>query len=151
MRLVRYRPEYEEQMLALHRSAIEGFILGMSRQEDEADLMAIEHVYLRPGGEFLVGFLKNRLAAMGGFRRLSDTSAELRRMRIARPIQGKGYGTQLLRELERLACASGVRTLTLDTAKARPLTLAFYSKHGYEENGQGHYGKVETVRFTKQL
>jgi hypothetical protein len=28
MRLIRYRPECQEPMLALHRSAIEGFALG---------------------------------------------------------------------------------------------------------------------------
>src|SRR5262249_5043740 len=139
------------QMLALHRSAIEGFTLGMSQQEDEADLMAIEQVYLRGGGEFLLGLEDHRLLAMGGFARLSDESAELRRMRIAKPVQGKGYGTLLLLELERRAMASGVRSLILETAKARPLTLAFYRKHGYQENGQSHYGAVATVRFTKKL
>ncbi len=138
-------------MLALHRSAIEGFALGMSRQEDEADLMAIERVYLQGGGEFLLGLLADTPVAMGGFRRLSDTTAELRRMRIARPLQGQGYGTQLLRELERAACACGVLTLTLETAKARPLTLAFYRKHGYAECGQGQYGLVKTIRFAKPL
>jgi len=138
-------------MLALHRSAIVGFTLGMSQQEDEADLIAIEQFYLCDGGEFLVGFIDERLVAMGGFKRLSDTSAELRRMRIEREIQGGGYGTQLLRELERIAFRSGIRTLCLDTARRRPLTLEFYRKHGYEETGRGFYGKVETVKFSKTL
>jgi GNAT superfamily N-acetyltransferase len=151
MRLIRYQPEYREPMLALHRSAIVGFTLGMSQQEDEADLVAIEQVYLRDGGEFLVGFISERLVAMGGFKRLAGTSAELRRMRINRELQGKGYGTQLLRELERLAFQSGIRTLCLDTARRRPLTLKFYRKHGYQETGQGFYGKVETVQFSKTL
>ena len=151
MRLVRYRPEYREPMLALHRSAIVGFTLGMSQQEDEADLVAIEQVYLRDGGEFLAGFINERLVAMGGFKRLTDTSAELRRMRIERELQGRGYGTQLLRELERLAFQSGIRTLCLDTARRRPLTLEFYRKHGYQETGQGFYGEVETVQFSKIL
>lgn len=31
MRLIRYQPEYQEPMLALHRSAIEGFTLGIKR------------------------------------------------------------------------------------------------------------------------
>ena len=100
MHLFRYRPEYQEPMLALHRSAIAGFNLGMSQKEDEADLMAIEQVYLHDGGEFLVGFINEKLVAMGGFKKLSDTSAEVRRMRIERKIQGRGHGTQLLRELE---------------------------------------------------
>src|ERR1700749_3521457 len=100
MRLLRYRHEYQESMLTLHRSAIEGFVLGMSQAEDEADLVAVEDVYLRRRGEFLLGFIDERLVAMGGFKRLSDTVAELRRMRIAVDCQGKGYGTALLRELE---------------------------------------------------
>ena len=136
-------------MLALHRSAIVGFTLGMSQQEDEADLVAIEQVYLRDGGEFLIGFINERLVAMGGFKKLADTSAELRRMRIERELQGRGCGTQLLRELERLAFQSGILTLRLDTARRRPLTLEFYRKHGYQETGLGFYGEVETVQFSK--
>jgi len=150
MRLIRYRDDHREPMLALHRSALVGIPLGMSQQEDEADLVAIEQVYLR-GGEFLLGFINERLVAMGGFKRLTDTSAELRRMRIERELQGRGYGTQLLRELERLAFKSGIRTLCLDAARRRPLTLEFYRKHGYQEKGRGFYGEVETVQFSKTL
>jgi len=151
MRLIRYRPEYQEPMLELHRGAIEGFALGMSQQQDEADLMAVEEVYLRNGGEFLVGLVGDRLVAMGGFKWLSEGLAELRRMRIAPGLQGRGYGTTLLRELERRAFQSGVRMLWLQTARQRPLTLQFYRKHGYQETGRGFYGAVETVRFSKTL
>jgi GNAT superfamily N-acetyltransferase len=151
MQLIRYRPEFQEPMLALHRSAIEGFVLGMTQQEDEADLVAVEEVYLRSRGEFLLGFLGESLVAMGGFKRLSDDLAELRRMRIARELQGQGYGTLLLRELERRALQSGIRILCLDTAQRRPLTLEFYRTHGYEQTGRSFYGAVETVQFQKAL
>jgi GNAT superfamily N-acetyltransferase len=151
MHLIRYRDDYREPMLALHRRALVGIPLGLSQQEDEADLGAIEQVYLRGGGEFLLGFINDRLVAMGGFQRLTDTSAELRRMRIEQELQGRGYGTQLLRELERLAFQSGIRTLGLAAARRRPLTLEFYRKHGYQETGQGFYGEVETVQFSKTL
>ena len=151
MRLIRYQPEFQELLLALHRSAIKGFTLGMSQQEDEADLLAVEDVYLHGRGEFLLGFIGERFVAMGGFKRLSDDLAELRRMRIARDLQGRGYGTLLLRELERRAFQSGVRTLCLETARRRPLTLEFYRKHGYQETGQSFYGAVETVQFSKVL
>jgi len=151
MRLIRYRPEFLEPMLALHRSAIEGFCLGMSQQQDEADLVAAETVYLGSRGEFLLGFIRERLVAMGGFKRLSDGLAELRRMRIAGDLQGQGYGTFLLRELERRAFQSGVRTLCLEAALRRALTLNFYRKHGYNESGRGSYGSIETVRFVKAL
>lgn len=151
MRLIRYEPEYRASILALHRSAMTGIPTGMSQHEEEADLLAIEQAYLRDGGEFLVGLLGSSVIAMGGFQRLSDTSAELRRMRIQEELQGQGYGTQLLRELERLAFQSGIRTLCLETAKARPLTLEFYRKHSYQETGRGYYGNVETVQFAKEL
>ena len=151
MRLIRYHPEHQERVLALHRSAIEGFALGMSQQQDEADLLAIEDVYLRGGGEFLLGLVDAGLIAMGGFQRLEEGVAELRRMRIAREVQGQGHGTSMLRELERRAFLSGIRTLCLETARRRPLTLAFYRGHGYQEAGQGFYGAVETVLFRKRL
>jgi GNAT superfamily N-acetyltransferase len=151
MQLIRYKPEFQEPMLALHRNALEGFVLGISQQQDEADLRAVEEVYLRSRGEFLLGFIDERLVAMGGFKRLSDDLAELRRMRIARELQGRGYGAELLRELELRAVQSGIRTLCLDAARRRPLTLEFYRKHGYEETGRGFYGVVETVRFKKVL
>jgi GNAT superfamily N-acetyltransferase len=138
-------------MLELHRGALEGFTLGMSQQQDEADLMAVEEVYLRNRGEFLLGLVDERLVAMGGFKWLSEGLAELRRMRIAPDLQGGGYGTTLLRELERRAFRSGVRVLCLETARRRPLTLQFYRKHGYQETGRGYYGAVETVRFSKTL
>ncbi len=98
MRFIRYRLEHRQPMLVLHRSAMNGFTTGMSQHDEEADLITVEEVYLRGGGEFLIGLLDDRVVAMGGFRRLSDTSAELRRMRIQRELQGFGYGTQLLRE-----------------------------------------------------
>jgi len=123
----------------------------LTQQQDEAELMAIEDVYLRNGGEFLLGFIGERLVAMGGFKRLSEGRAEVRRMRIARDLQGRGYGTYLLRELERRAFQSGVRVLCLDAARRRSMTLAFYRKHGYQETGQSFYGAVETVQFRKGL
>ncbi len=151
IRLTRYLPEYREPMLALHRSSIEGFALGMTQQQDEADLVDIENIYIHSGGEFLLGFLDDKLIAMGGFKRLSESRAELRRMRIARDLQGRGYGTLLLQELERRAVQAGIRSLCLDTAKRRPRTLEFYRKHGYQEVGKGCYGAVETIQFSKNL
>ena len=150
LRLVRFQPEYQEAILALHRSAMSRFTVGIDAAEEEADLHDIETAYPRDGGEFLVGLLNGQVVAMGGFRRLSGDTAELKRMRVRSDLQGRGYGTQLLHELERLAVARHIQTLCLETAKARPLTLQFYRKHGYQESGEGLYGQVVTVRFTKR-
>src|SRR5947208_16583462 len=60
MRLIRYQSEFQELVMALHRGAIEGFTLGMSQEEDEADLFAVQDVYLHSRGEFLLGFIGER-------------------------------------------------------------------------------------------
>ncbi len=157
MQLVHYSPEYQESILELHRSevaslkSIVGPEIGIDQEEEEADLRAIEQVYLQSGGEFLVGLLDGAVIAMGGFMPLSDTLAGLRRMRIRKDHQDKGYGGQLLKELESRAFQSGIHQLSFETAKARPLTLEFYRKYGYCETGSGFYGNIETVHFSKTL
>jgi GNAT superfamily N-acetyltransferase len=126
-------------------------VVGMSAAEEEADLRKIDGTYLRDGGEFLVGLLDGQVVAMGGFRRLSGDTAELKRMRVRSDLQGRGYGTRLLHGLERQAAARHIPILHLETAKARPLTLQFYRQHAYQEAGEGLYGQVVTVRFTEQI
>src|SRR5215470_13872501 len=117
MELIRYQSEYQEPILALHRSAMEGFNLGMSREQEEADLMDVEQNYLTPGGEFLLGVQDERLIAMAAYKIISPGVARIRRMRVARDMQGKGHGTKLLKELERRAYAAGIRTIWLETMR----------------------------------
>jgi len=151
IKLVRYRSEYLEPMLTLHRSAGIGLTIDISQYDEEADLRAIEQVYLHNGGEFLIGLLNGTVIAMGGFQRLSEDTAELRRMRIRKDLQDQGYGSQLLQALEQMALRSGINKFSFETAKARSLTLEFYRKHGYQETGSGFYHGVETVHFSKVL
>ncbi len=98
-----------------------------------------------------MGLLDGQVVAMGGFRCLSNDTVELKRMRVRSDLQGRGYGTQLLHELEQLAVGRHIQTLCLETAQARPLTLQFYRRHGYRECGEALYGQVVTVRLTKQI
>jgi GNAT superfamily N-acetyltransferase len=148
---MRYRPEFLEPALALHRSASAEFALGLSREREEADLNAIEHFYLRGGGEFLLGFLDDRLVAMGGYKRTSPDTAELRRMRVTPELQGLGHGKAVLRELEKCAREAGIRHLHVQAPLSRTFTLNFLRKYGYQETGRSHYGDVETVQFEKTL
>jgi hypothetical protein len=67
MLLRHYSREDLEAILALHRSAKTGLKIGISDSEEEADLRAIEQVYFKNGGEFLVGLLEGAIIAMGGF------------------------------------------------------------------------------------
>jgi GNAT superfamily N-acetyltransferase len=151
MQLIRYKPEFQQAILALHRSAMEGIATGMTQAEEEADLFAIEQAYWANGGEFLVGLVDGEVMAIGGFRRTADGAAEIKRMRIRGDLQGRGYGTALLAELERLARERGMGKLCLETAVTRRRAPAFYRKRGYQVRGYGSYGAVETVQFEKEL
>ncbi len=146
---IRYDPKYQDAIIELHHSAIEGLSIGIDQNDEETDLRNIEKTYINTGGEFIIGLINGVVVAMGGFRRSSSTTAELRRMRIQKKFQGKGYGSQLLSELERIARLSGIREFCFETAKSRPRTLEFYRKHGYKETGEGYYGQVRTIHFSK--
>jgi len=151
IRFVRYDPTYLDDILNLHRSAISGLSIGIDAVEEERDLIDVDAAYFARGGEFLVGLIDDRVVAMRGIKIVGEDEAELKRMRVDVGLQGQGIGGLLLRELERCAVECGVRRLILETAKARPLTLEFYRKHGYVAAGSGRYGEVETVRFAKSL
>jgi GNAT superfamily N-acetyltransferase len=151
MTFERYSGGQHEALIQLHRSALVGISHGFSQEEEEADLQAIEAVYLRGGGEFFIGLLEGRLVAMGGFRMTGQGIAELKRMRIATDLQGRGIGGALLALLEKTAGERGIGKLTLESAASRPNTLSFYKKHGYSQVGESHYGTQATVCFEKVL
>ena len=67
MRIIRYQSEFQEPMLVLHRSAIEGFTLGMSQQQDEADLVAVETALLSAVGFGRVGTYERYYDCWSGY------------------------------------------------------------------------------------
>lgn len=105
METSRFIPKYREAVIVLHRKTMARFSTGISREEEEADLRA---------GEFLVGLLRKRLIAMGGFKPKSPHTAELKRIRIDPLEQGKGHGSQLLQALELRAAKKGFSILCLE-------------------------------------
>jgi len=146
-----FERRFHDAIILLHRSAIANLHIGIDQDAEERDLSEIEQVYLESGGEFLVGLQGQMVVAMGGFKPVSGESAELKRMRVAAHLQGRGIGSLLLAELESRALRRGFRELCLETARCRESTLAFYAKHGYSMIGHSNYGSVKTALFTKQL
>lgn len=146
MRVRRYRASDEAAALALHVHALEhagGYIPGPWND----DLRAIEEVY----DEFLVGYAGEQLVAMGGLRRLSATSGELKRMRVHPDHQRQGLGQAILDRLEASAVELGLRELILDTTTSQTAAQAFYRKNGYEETGREKHGRFELVLLRKRL
>lgn len=134
------------------------------------DLQTIEQSYLDTGGDFLVGIadepsseetetFDGTVVAMGGFlpsergyedeRRVSE-AAELHRMRVAPPVQGNGYGRELLTALE-TRIKEEFDTALATTAVRQRQVVSFYRDAGYSEVDRSTFREYELVHFEKSL
>ncbi|HEY7416331.1 MAG TPA: GNAT family N-acetyltransferase [Ktedonobacteraceae bacterium] len=154
--LRRYTPADQETIEHLHVFALQqtGAYLGRGPWDD--DIYAIEEVYLKHQGEFLIGECDGVFVAMGALKRTSPERAEIKRMRVYPEYQGRGYGQRILDELEASARALGYRTLHLDTSLLQVAARRLYEKNGYREVGRDVYGRqigqpLEVILYEKQL
>lgn len=101
------------------------------------------------------------VVAMGGYlpnedgyedERTVPDAAELHRMRVAPPCQGRGYGAALLEELEqRIRATDSFARVLATTARRQRRALKLYSGAGYNRVGTSGYGEYELVHFEKSL
>lgn len=102
----------------------------------EYDLHHIEEVYSGYGGAFLVDEEDGRIVAMGALKRLTTERAEIKRMRVHPAYQRRGFGEQILRELEARARELKYTALVLDTATVQVAAQGLYRKCGFKETGE---------------
>ncbi|HEV7203189.1 MAG TPA: GNAT family N-acetyltransferase [Jatrophihabitans sp.] len=96
--------------------------------------------FVPPNGLLLVGLVDGEPVAMGGWRRMSDTVAEIKRMYVSKPARRRGYSRRMLAEIERRAAAAGIAELILNTGPEQPEAVALYEQSGYTViPGFGHY------------
>lgn len=115
------------------------------------DLHSIGEVYCEPGGCFIIGTLAGEIVAMGALRRLGETGAEIKRMRVHPNYQRRGFGQRILDELENRAQRLGIFHLRLDTTTLQTGAIAFYIKNGYAESGRQIISKFTVILFEKNL
>ncbi|MPZ72055.1 MAG: GNAT family N-acetyltransferase [Nitriliruptorales bacterium] len=89
------------------------------------------HEFVAPDGLFLVLRVDGRPQACGGYRRIDDTTAELKRMYVRPEVRGTGLARQLLAGLEEAAAAAGYEQLWLETGGSQPEAVALYESSGY--------------------
>lgn len=87
--------------------------------------------YTPPDGLFLVAFDGDRLVGTGAIRRLDGETAELRRMRLLEPYQGRGIGYRLARALLAFARQAGYSRVRLTTDVAGTRAIRFYHRLGF--------------------
>ena len=151
MEVRRYRAPDHDAVWDLHNIALNevGAHVGNGPWDD--DLHRVEAEYISTGGEFYVGVIDRRIVAMGALRRLTDTRAEICRMRVHPELQRRGLGTRILSMLEERARELGFRTLTLDTTVGQVAAMSMYMKSGYEEVARDRKFGFDVVMFEKQV
>lgn len=128
---------------------VDAFVAGHGPWDD--DLKNIPDIYDHAGGVFLIAELNGKIAGMGALRRVDETTAEIKRMRVQPELQNQGIGTILLQKLESKAQNMGYKRLILDTSPKQQAALHLYAKHGYQEFKRGILGGLETVWMEKWL
>ncbi|MDD9349782.1 MULTISPECIES: GNAT family N-acetyltransferase [unclassified Mumia] len=86
-----------------------------------------------PGGVFAVAYADGTPVATGGWRRLGDDRAEIKRMYVREWARGRGYARAMLAWLEETAAAAGARAIILETGRPQPEAIALYRSSGYTD------------------
>jgi ribosomal protein S18 acetylase RimI-like enzyme len=167
----RYTAADHAAVLDLHRQSLSQ--VGLRPGDGvyyEHDLFQIEEIYLRRGGEFLVGERHGRLVAMGGLRRADiiptgvtrvhggyamgpprTETAEMVRLRVHSQVRRRGYGSAIVRALEERAVELGYRTLHCDTTDLQVPAMELYRGFGWRETRREPIGGIVNVYFEKAL
>jgi GNAT superfamily N-acetyltransferase len=152
----RYHPAELDTVLTLHRDGLAQ--VGLQPGDGiyyEYDLFQMEDLYLREGGEFLVGVLDiGELVAMGGLRRFPGHSAkvgELVRLRVRSDLQRRGYGSALVMALEERARELGYLMLRGDTTAYQQPALELYRGFGWRETRREVINGIVNIHIEKPL
>jgi DNA-binding MarR family transcriptional regulator/GNAT superfamily N-acetyltransferase len=104
-----------------------------------------------PGGLFIVARLRGEPIGCGGFRRVDESTGEIKRVWTAPSARGLGVATRLLRRLEEAGRDIGLRTLRLDTNRALAEAQALYRREGYREVERFNANPYAHCWFEKRL
>jgi len=135
--VLRVRP-YDDPEVVRMVAEVQAEYVRLYGGPDEAAVQPEE--FAAPLGLFLVGTLDGDPVATGGWRKLEDDRAEIKRMYVARRARRRGLSRLVLAELERTAALAGVTRLVLNTGPEQPEAIALYEQQGYTPvAGFGHY------------
>jgi DNA-binding MarR family transcriptional regulator/GNAT superfamily N-acetyltransferase len=86
-----------------------------------------------PSGLFVIARLDGDPVGCGGFKRIDETTGEIKRVWTAPATRGMGIARRVLRMLEAAAREKELKTLRLDTNRALPEAHSLYRSEGYRE------------------
>jgi len=150
MQIRRYRAEDNEAVKVLHYAGLAQF--GASKDPYyDSDLDDIEGIYINNHGDFLVGTEDGDIVAIGAIREKSATCGEIKRIRVRRDCQRRGYARTLLSRLIELAVELGYRELCLDATEDNTPAQRLFEKCGFTETHRGKVGGYDLIFYGKKL
>lgn len=115
------------------------------------DLDDVTNTYLTDRSTLLVGELDGQIVAMGALRRIDASTCEITRMRVDHAFQGRGYGKQMLIELEHKARGFGYGEAVLLTGPDQHPAIDIYRAAGYAITFAENHAGISGVRLKKYL
>jgi putative acetyltransferase len=130
--LRRATPADSAAALALVRSVLAEYGLGVDPIATDADLADLEVHYFARGGDFVVLIDDSgRLVGTCGLFPLGEGVVELRKMYLVPTLRGQGQGRRLLDWALTRARELGFRRITLETAAVLKEAVALYERNGF--------------------
>jgi len=150
MLIRRYQAQDNEAVKALHYAGLAQFGAAADPYHDN-DLDDIEGIYINNNGDFLVGIDEDKIMAIGAIRKVSATRGEIKRIRVHRKCQRRGYGQTILSRLLELAAELGYTELCLDATVDNTPAQRLFEKCGFIETHRGKVGTYDLVFYEKKL
>ena len=153
LRIRRYESQDYETVKALHFAGFDQHDMAHDIQEHspyDVDIDNIEDVYLK-GGDFLVGILDGEIIAMGAIRKLSKIRAEIKRIRVRKDHQRKGYGQIILKKLIEISGKKGFREICIDALVENTAARHMFEKLQFTETHRGELGPFNVIYYIKKL
>jgi putative acetyltransferase len=97
------------------------------------DMEDVQAHYFEAGGLFLVALNGEQVIGSGALRKLSDDTAELKRMWLLEAYHGQGIGYRLLMQLFDFAREQEYARIRLQTSPEQVRALNFYRRVGFYE------------------
>jgi GNAT superfamily N-acetyltransferase len=80
---------------------------------------------------YVVAELDDEPAACGGYRRIDEHTAEIRRMYVAQPARGLRIGAAIVAELAAVAEGNGIERVVLETGQRQSPSIELYERFGF--------------------
>jgi N-acetylglutamate synthase-like GNAT family acetyltransferase len=113
----------------------------------DADYDDIEGIYQNNRGDFVVGEINDEVVVTGAVKKLTETTAEIKRIRVRPDLQRKGYGETMLKRLIEIARELGYEKIRIDTLDTNTRAQQLFKKSGFKESYRGKIGDYNVIFY----